>query len=256
MTDFAKWCATSSDCVNGHEINILVGDPKKTASAVKILAKTVPSYYAAPKRVADLLKKHGREGVAKYITEKLPTAKAIRSGDLGEILGIAYLKEFTPFTYSVKRLRWKDHRNMSMRGEDVLAFGLGKGKDELLVLKGEVKSRGALSGGVVDTARKALCANSGRPSAHAMSFLADRFFEQGDNEMADKLDSIQLKTRIKKSNITHLMFTFSGNDPTSVLRKSLMKYDDDIRQIYVGLRVAKHQEFIKSVFETVDADGI
>jgi hypothetical protein len=256
LAQFAKWCDTTTEELNGHEINILVGDPEKTATAVNILADTIPGYYAAPKRVADLLRKHGREGVAKYIEEKLPTTKAIRSGDLGEILGIAYLGEFTAFKYSIKRLRWKDHRNMAMRGEDVLAFSIEKNKGQFQVLKGEVKSRLALSASVVGIARKALCGNSGRPSAHAMSFLADRFFEQGDNELSDMLDNAQLNTRVGKSKITHLMFTFSGNDPTTVLRKNLLKYNNDIHQIYVGIQVVEHQEFIKSVFETVAANGL
>jgi hypothetical protein len=251
-----KWCANTLEELNGHKMEILVGDPEKTEKAVKILADTVPSYYTAPNRVASLLRKHGRERVAKYIEEKLPTAKTIMSGDLGEILGIAYLDEFTPFKYSIKRLRWKDHRNMAMRGEDVLAFSLGKDKGQLHVLKGEVKSRLTLSSSVVGEARKALSANSGRPSAHAMSFLADRFFEQGDYELADILDNVQLKSRIANSKITHLMFTFSGNDPQNILRNNLLKCREDIPQIYVGLQVEKHQEFIKSVFETVVTNGL
>jgi hypothetical protein len=256
VTQLAKWSDATSEEVNGYEMNIFVGDPKKTTDAIELLADAIPSYYAAPNRVADLLRKHGREGVAKYLEEKLPTAKSIRSGDLGEILGVAYLHEHTPFIYSVKRLRWKDHRNMSMRGEDLLAFSIDKKTKKLLVVKGEVKSRATLSGAVVEAARKALSANHGMPSAHAMSFLADRFFEQGDKELADMLDNAQLKKRISKAQLTHLMFTFSGNNPTNLLRRNLLKCGEGIHQIYVGLQVAKHQEFIKSVFDTVDSNGL
>ena len=45
-----------------------------------------------------------------------------------------------PFNLGIKRLRWKDHRNMSMRGEDVLAFNLDPKGGRLKILKAEVKS--------------------------------------------------------------------------------------------------------------------
>lgn len=256
MTQFATWCDSVVGDVNGHEIKILVGCPTKTTSAVKVLGEVIPSYYAAPNRVADLLLRHGRAGAAKYIKEKLPTSKSIMSGDLGEILGTAYLSEFTAFKHSVKRLRWKDHRNMAMRGEDVLAFGIEANSGKLLVLKGEAKSRLKLATGVVVAARKALCSNKGLPSAHAMSFLADRFFEQGDTQMASMLDDAQLKKRIPSSRVTHLLFTFSGNDPTNILRNNLLTYSADIRQMYVGLHVVKHQDFIKSVFGSAVVNGL
>lgn len=230
-------------------MKILVGSPTKTASAIQELGGVIPSYYAAPNRIADLLLKHGRVGAAKYIKEKLPSSKAIKSGDLGEILGIAYLSEFTNFKHSVKRLRWKDHRNMAMRGEDVLGFGIEPKTGKLILVKGEAKSRVKLAASVVVTARKALCSNKGYPSAHAMSFLADRFFEHGDTQMADLLDNAQLKKRVPLSRVTHLLFTFSGNDPTGILHTNLSNYPDNIRQMYVGLQVVKHQEFIKSVIE-------
>jgi len=177
------------------------------------------------------------------------------SGDLGEILGVAYLSEFTEFKYGVKKLRWKDHRNMAMRGEDVLAFGIDTKTGNLILVKGEAKSRVKLAASVVATARKALCSNKGHPSAHAMSYLADRFFEQGETQMTDLLDNAQLKKRMPLSRVTHLLFTFSGNDPTEILHKNLSGYPDNIRQMYVGLQVAKHQEFIKAVFKEA-ANGV
>jgi hypothetical protein len=80
----------------------------------------------------------GKAKTAKFIETSLPTSKSVRSGDLGEVLGVTYLAEFTEFKLHVKRLRWKDHRNMAMRGEDILAFAVND-EGNLLVLKGEQK---------------------------------------------------------------------------------------------------------------------
>lgn len=256
MVQFAKWCVATKESVNGHEMTVLDAEPKKVNAAVKTLAKLIPSQYASGARVAHLMKTLGKTAVAEFIEEKLPTTKPIRSGDLGEILGTSYLGEFTAFKHGVQRLRWKDHRNMSMRGEDVLAFGVDTATGDVLVLKGEAKSRVSLTGTTVTAARKALSANKGRPSAHAISFLADRCFEQGEAHLTDLLDTAQLKTRIKASQVTHLMFTFSGNDPAAHLRRDLQSYTGSIEQISVGLRVVEHQKFIKSVFDMVSSNGV
>ena len=147
--------------------------------------------------------------MAKYIEEKLPTLKTIKSGDLGEILCNGYVIEATKFKFGIKRLRWKDHRNMSMRGEDVLAFSMGPKGDTLTILKAEVKSRAAMPTAVIEEARVALAGNMELPSPHAISFVADRLDEAGDWKLRDALDKAQLKDGLKVSQITHMLFTFS-----------------------------------------------
>jgi hypothetical protein len=56
--------------------------------------------------------------------------------------------------------------------------------------------------------------------------------------------------------LAHLMFTFSENDPSKVLRADLTSYGGKIEQYSVGLRLKGHQTFIKDVFEKVMADGV
>jgi len=220
------------------------------------VAKAVPPHYVSEDRAADLLKRLGKAKAAAFLETQLPTTKAVRSGDLGEILGDIYLKEFTPFNLGVMRLRWKDHRNMAMRGEDILSFAIDAKTQKLSILKGEAKSRASLNTDTVTAARKALASNNGRPSAHAMAFVATRYFEQGDKKMTDILDKAQLDNQVASSQVAHMMFTFSGNDPTNFLRTDLTKYQGSIEQISVGIRIQKHQEFIKLVFEQVNINGL
>jgi len=256
VTKFAKWCTATKEIVGSWELTVLNSEPAKINDAVSLVAKAVPLHYVSEDRVADLLKRLGKAKTAKFIETQLPTTKAVRSGDLGEILGVTYLTEFTQFKLCVMRLRWKDHRNMAMRGEDVLSFAIDAKTKKLSILKGEAKSRLSLNTVTVTAARKALAANNGRPSAHAMAFIATRYFEQGDKKMTDILDRAQLDDQVASSQVTHMMFTFSGNDPTAILRNDLNNYKGSIEQISVGIRVQKHQEFIKLVFEQVNIDGL
>lgn len=253
MIKFAEWCGETEEIISTHKLRRLSVDPAKQVQIVDTLAKALPDYYADPGRIAQLLKVLGKEAVANFVEQKLPTKVTIRSGDLGEILCTAYVHESTHFNLGIKRLRWKDHRNMSMRGEDVLAFRLSGKGDSLKILKAEVKSAATMSSTIIGKAREALSANNGLPSPHAISFIADRLNESGDTVLGGALDKAQLKDGIKPAQISHMLFTFSGNDPSKPLKKNLQAYAGLMPQYYVSLCMTTHQAFIKEVFEAVTA---
>ncbi|MBS1186619.1 MAG: hypothetical protein H6R04_637 [Burkholderiaceae bacterium] len=251
MINFAVWCVESEEILAKHKLRQMTINAATQAQAVKAIAKVVPDYYTDPQRVASLLKKLGKPAAAAHIEQKLPTQPAIRSGDLGEILCNAYVNEATPFSRGIKRLRWKDHRNMSMRGEDVLAFDLGPKNNDLKILKAEVKSRAGMGTAVIAEARAALSANNELPSPHALAFVADRLHQIGDTILGDILDKAQLKDGIRSSQVAHMLFTFSGNNPVKLLKKNLQAYKGSVPQHYVGLQVQGHQDFIKEIFAAV-----
>lgn len=255
MAKIKKWCCFTDEQVNGHLLRILKADPLKIDTGTEAVAKIVPSHYASEERVARLMRQLGKAKAAAFIEQKLPSSKNIRSGDLGEILGAIYVAEFTNYKTGINRLRWKDHREMAMRGDDIIAILADSSPEKIKFLKGEVKSSVSLSATTVSNARKALQKDHGRPSAHALSFLADRLHEKGHSDLADLIDEAQLDKGIKLSQVLHLMFIFSGNDSAPLLRKDLNAYTGKIPQHTVGLRVTAHQAFIKAVYEKVIADG-
>lgn len=255
MAKIKKWCDSNDEQVKGHLLRVLEAIPLKIDNGIEAVAKIVPGHYASEERVVRLMRRLGKAKAAAFIEQKLPSSKNIRSGDLGEILGASYVAEFTDFKMGINRLRWKDHREMAMRGDDIIAVLADSSPEKIKFLKGEVKSSVSLSATTVSNARKALLKNQGRPSAHTLSFLADRLHEKGHSELAELIDEAQLDKGIKLSQVSHLMFIFSGNDPAPLLRKDLNAYTGNVSQHAVGLRVTVHQEFIKAVYEKVIADG-
>jgi len=142
-----------------------------------------------------------------------------------------------------------------MRGDDIIAIKIDRRGSKPDFLKGEVKSRSVLSGRVIAEARKALRKHNNRPSPHALSYIADRLHEDGETELGDAIDDAQLKNGIARGQLTHLLFTFSGNNPEAMLTNDLEAYDGNVRQIAVGLHVDAHQRLIRDVYEKVIASG-
>jgi 7-keto-8-aminopelargonate synthetase-like enzyme len=93
------------------------------------------------------------------------------------------------------------------------------------------------------------------PSPHALAFVADRLNETGDTVLGDALDNALLKDGIRASQVSHMLFTFSGNDPLKLLKSNLQSYAGTVPQLYVGLRVEGHQDFIKAVFALIGKAG-
>lgn len=253
--EFEEWCETEEEVVNGHDLTILSGSDGHLVYARDSVAAIVPTHYASEEHIARVLDRFGKVAAAEFVRQKLPQSKSIRSGDLGEILATEYISENTSYVVPIKRLRWKDHRNMAMRGDDVIGIEQNPENGRLHFLKSESKSRVALAAGVIAEARAALEKDGGLPSPHALAFVSERLMETGNQALADAIDDAQLKHGIAAADLEHLLFTFSGNDPTALLQTSLQEYDGTIHRYGVGLCIAEHAQFVHDVFEKVMVDG-
>jgi len=116
----------------------------------------------------DVLSNLGFPKAAVYLKNRLPTVKKVRSGDLGEIFATEFIAQKTKFRILLKRLRHKDDRNTSMRGDDVI--GILTTAQRTLVLKAEAKSQAALTNSTVTKAIEALKKNDGRPNPATLGY--------------------------------------------------------------------------------------
>ena len=236
-------------------LRVMAADPARLDIGVGSTAAVLPGHYAAEEHIARIFARLGKPQAAAFIEGKLPTTKEIRSGDLGEILATEFIDAHTGYRAPIKRLRWKDHRNMAMRGDDVIGISLTPETGSLRFLKTEAKSRVSLSAGVVAEARAGLDKDGGLPTAHAVSFISECLLQLGNNALADAIDDAQYKTGITALNVQHLIFTFSGNAPDAHLMASLQAYTGPIAQWSLGLRVDGHAQFVKDVYERVIANA-
>ena len=255
MVRFNDWCGSAGAAVGNHGLRVLTGKPAKLATGIEATAAVVPGHYAAEEQVSRALARLGKPAAAALIENKLPTTKGMRSGDLGEILSTEWIDAHSGgYCAPVKRLRWKDHRDMPMRGDDVIAILADPQSNRLRFLKAEAKSRVWLTAQVVADARAGLDKHGGCPSAHSLSFVSARLVELGNLPLADAIDDALLKYGIPLKNVRHLLFTFSDNAPEALLTTSLQGYQGAVKQWAVGLRVEGHADFVGAVYDRVIAN--
>lgn len=244
---FKKWCRTDIHAVAGHCLQVMEEDASKRLSVLPAVDAAVKGHYDDPARLVQRIQRWGFQEAARAFNERLPQIHRAQSGHLGEILLTEAVPELLPtFQVPIKRLRWLDGRDMALRGEDLL--GVAQSGSTLRFLKAESKSRARLSSTVVEEARVALNAHDGRPSAHAMLFVADRLYELGEEALARLFDEHAHRRDIATSQLVHLTFGFSGNDSTSFFTKDLKACGRDIEQHAIGLVIKDHADFIKAVY--------
>ncbi len=256
MVQFNAWCSSTNSVVGDHGLCVLTGNPENLTSGIQATAAVIPNHYAAEEQVARALARLGKPAAAALIQGKLPTTKTIRSGDLGEIYATEWIDTHSGgYRAPIKRLRWKDHRNMAMRGDDVIGLLQDPQTQRLYFLKTEAKSRVTLTAQVLTAARAGLDKDGGLPSAHALSFISARLLELDNAPLADAIDDALLKHGIPVGSVRHLLFTFSGNPPDALLTASLQSYPGTITQWGVGLRVEGHAAFVGAVYDQVIANA-
>lgn len=220
------------------------------------LPNLVRSHYDDMVRIAEDVAALGYAGAAALLAERLPRTSRARSGELGEILATELVEEQLGFSVPVRRLRYKDGREMALRGDDFI--GLRTEPDgDLSLLKGEAKSRANLAAGTITEARTALSRDGGRPTATSLLFVADRLMEiEGEAAQLGRRIRNEVALRaVPAIRIQHSLFTMSGNAAPQALANDLQAAGLNRNHSVIHLRIEDHQEFIRLTYEGALALG-
>lgn len=256
MVPFYDWCDSADMPLGNHHVRVMTDRPGDIATGIQMTARAIPAHYTTEERIAAALAKLGKTAAAQMLNDLLPQTAHIRSGDLGEIYATEWIDAYSGYRAPIKRLRWKDHRNMAMRGDDVIGMLLDAETQRLSFLKTEAKSRINLRAQTLEEARSGLDKDSGLPSSHALSFISARLMEIGtDAPLVDAIDEALYRHGIPPESVKHLLFTFSGNPPQTLLTQALQAYPGPIGQWGVGLHIDNHAAFVGAVYDRVIADA-
>ena len=251
MALYKDWCAGTKQKDKKKTLRTYTEKAGGRAAALEQLGEAVRTHYDQADRIADDVARLGYAGAAEILRALLPQSKLARSGDLGEILASELVEEETNFRVPVRRMRFKDGREVAMRGDDFIGVGVDS-DDKLWLLKGESKSRANLGNVTIAEAREALNRYGGRCTPDSLLFIANRLLE-GEDEDDVALgrtirDEVGLKA-LRPSRIDHMLFTMSGNAPQAKLEKDLEAAGSDRNQLVISLHIKDHQAFIAEVYE-------
>ena len=251
MPLFDDWCDNEEEANQKKRLWKLTEKDEGRSAILDSLAETVRSHYDFLERIADDVEELGYDGASAILRERLPRGKKARSGDLGEILASELTEERLGFEVPVRRMRFKDGREVALRGDDFIGVSYDKERDRLRLLKGELKSRLSLGKATITTARKALNRDDGRCTPASLLFVADRLMDRGgDAEALGKIIRQEVvRNALPPSRIGHVMFTMSGNEPPDALTEDYEALDQNRRQLVVNFHIEDHQDFIAEVYE-------
>jgi hypothetical protein len=253
MTDYSNWCTVGTLVrIGDHQVGVL--ESYDDAKGVVTVAASLPSAYAESNSLAKVAERFGKEGVAKFLRNKCPTKVSARSGDMGEILATAYLHEECGYAVGPSRLIRRDHQEWAMRGDDVLGARLDSSA-KLRITKTEAKSRANLGKGTVKAAREGLARNDELPSPHSLTQFAERLLPTADSHIGEAVLAMQLTDGVPPDRVGHLMFLFTGSDPSTHVAADLNAYSGPVSQLAITLRVNGHQDFIKDAYEEATSVG-
>ncbi|MCK6523286.1 DUF1837 domain-containing protein [Myxococcota bacterium] len=228
---------------------LVVFKEKKYGADVRsrIVAEVRVSYTDPATTISRLIDLGYRE-TARLQQVLFPMAKRARSGNLGEIFAVCALEFLTSFRVPIRRLRWTDGRNMSLRGDDFI--GIDTTQPQPRFIKGESKSADVMSARPIATAYSALRRDGGQPTPHSMVFVADRLRQQRQDDLALKFELAGLNG-LQVGQLEHMIFLLTGNDCEPIMRTHLSTAASPIPRRMVNLVLSNHQQFIKEIYEAV-----
>jgi hypothetical protein len=257
MPLFSDWCESDRQEDKRKRLWKFTEKANARGKIRAALCETVRSHYDASERIAEDLESLGYKVAAQILRERMPRSKKARSGEMGEILATELVEEELGFNVPVRRLRYKDGREMALRGDDFIGVAYDK-DDNLWLLKGEAKSRNVLAKGTIVKARASLNRDNGRCTPSSLLFVADRLLEREGKE-ADLGRAIRkevgLKT-LRPARIDHVLFTLSGNAPPQALEDDLENAEIGRRHCVINVRIEDHQAFIADIYEGAGTLGV
>ena len=257
MSLFSRWFATIKKGDNDASLWLLTEKVQQREQIQNEFCERVRSHYDDLNNITDDIAELGYEGAAKILKERLPMTTQAQSGELGEIMATEFTEENLGFKVPVRRIRYKDGRNMALRGDDFIGVYHNSKDDELILLKGESKSNANLSKTVIGDARTVLNRDDGRCTPISLLFVADRLLEGTPSQKAlgRKLRNDVALKAMGPAYIHHAFFTLTGNDSVTILEEDLAAAEKNRIQNVINIRIPDHQSFIKDTYEKVGKLG-
>ncbi|MCA8934973.1 MAG: DUF1837 domain-containing protein [Planctomycetes bacterium] len=204
--------ATDGETTLNFPHRSLIERVNKRKSFVSKLRECIKTHHASADQLKRdrerraAFKKLGLEKEAKKI-KRFPRNSDTRKGNLAEVLLAEYLEVVCKAKVPIFRLRYNPNVDQSMKGDDLLLFDFDSNPPRVIV--GEAKFRSASSTTTVRKMVEALqvSLDSGTPAS--LTFVADRLFEQGEEELGKQVNAVPELLVVGKVEMAYVGFLLS-----------------------------------------------
>ncbi len=165
----------------------LENDSSKQDALITAMTRWIVSHHVSPESMErDRVRREAleRQGLIDP-TQRLPTNTSTQKGNWAEILLAEYITASSNAQLLVYKLRYNPNVDQSMKGDDVLVFDLNS--NPVRVLVGEAKFRSTSTNAVVGELIEALERSHSGNIPASLQFVADRLFDNGQNELGAKV---------------------------------------------------------------------
>jgi len=177
-----------------------------------------------------------------------PQNPTTRKGNFAEVFLAEYLRSTTEAQIPVYRLRYNPNVEQSMKGDDVLLFDMDSKPMRIIV--GEAKFRGTPTRqAVVDTINALVRSNkAGLPVS--LMFVADRLFEEGNNDMAKKVQSCAMLFATDKLQIDYVGLLMSNRNVSKHVNNGTTNELHNLLMISLGFQ--SPEEIVQQAFARLE----
>jgi hypothetical protein len=199
-------------------------------------------------RISSVLQDLGHAGAAQFFSSELPRSERTRKGNFGEVVASDYLVQRQGYSMPVLKLRFRDHANLPMRGEDIVAFRLNANRQIDAVIVGEAKCLVRYEGRTIEDAHARL-SSAFHPRPLTMSMLSEILYERGDDELASEIDRVSHTLARSSFRREHWLFLINERQPETVF-STLDDFDEVLPDLHcVGVILADLTSFVNGLFD-------
>lgn len=215
--------------------------------AIETIAEWVIKYHLSDSKRAMIEKK--RTILKKYEFQEyadslhvFPRTDKTKKGNFGEIVLSEYLSKITGIKVLVYKLHYNPNVDQSMKGDDVLLV-----EEEKIVL-GESKFRAIPNKQAVAAASELMGNSMVLPLS--LGFIADRLFDKGESELAEKILEIQYKMAKTDINIKNVGFLISTKSVSTYVEKNMDSGNNEF--ILLSLGIENPVDFMEEAFKKAE----
>lgn len=228
---------------------------KERARAVKGVQGMLARHHASPealersRRRLEALKALGYNDVAERAgLLRFPTSETTRKGNLAEVVLAEYVVASSDLDLPVYRLRYNPNIEQSMKGDDVLAFDLDSKPVRIII--GEAKFRGTATKAAVQEIAEALLRSHKAGVPASLQFVADRLYEEGKNDLADRVENCALLFVQKRLRIDYVGLLVSDADAERRVREETPNVLHSL--VMLSLSLENPEQFVQTCFDGLE----